>query len=147
MCFSAVMALFASIMMMSQISAAQPDASQNMPGFFRFFPFLAIIQIGVAIVGIISGVNFLKLKAWARNALEILTWLVLIFVVGFMIFWIATWLWGTTSSHTPIGFSIMGAVMGVAISAMYGTPFAIMLKFLRGEKVKMAMRTTVEPLS
>jgi hypothetical protein len=144
MCISAVMALFAFNMMISQISAASPDANQNLPAFFRFFPLLAIIQICVAVFGIISGVNFLKLKPWSRNALEILTWLVLVFVVVFMLFWVGSWL-SMTSSHAPIGFSIMGAVMGVVVSAVYGVPLGIMLKFLRGDKVKMALKTDVEP--
>jgi O-antigen ligase len=106
MCLSAVMALFASSMMLSQISSEQPDAAKNIPTFFRFFPLLAVMQLCVAIFGIISGINFLKLKAWSRTALEILTWLTLLFVIGFMIFWVASWLFGTTSSHAPIGFSI-----------------------------------------
>ena len=147
MCFSAVMAL-ASIAIIGQISATQPAASQKMPGIFRlekrFFPLLAVVQLGVAVFGIISGVNFLKLKAWSRNALEILTWLALVFVISFMIFWVASWLWGTTSSRAPIGFSIMGAVMGIGVSAFYGVPFVIMLKFLRGDKVRAAFKGDVE---
>ncbi len=53
---------------------------------------LAIIQIGVAIIGLVSGINFLKLKAWSRNAVEILTWVLLLFMVGFGIFWEYGWL-------------------------------------------------------
>lgn len=145
MCLSSVMALFASSMILSQISTESPDAAKNVPAFLRFFPLLAVLQFGVAIFGIISGVNFLKLKAWSRTALEILTWLILIFVVGFMIFWVASWSFGTASSHAPIGFSIMGAVMGIIVSATYGVPFGIMLKFLRSDKVKIVMKTDGEP--
>jgi len=145
MCLSAVMALFASTMMISQISATSPDANQNMPAFFRFFPLLAIVQIGVAVFGIVSGVNFLKLKPWSRTALEILTWLVLVFVVVFMLFWVGSWL-SMTSSHAPIGFSIMGAVMGIVILGVFGVPLGIMLKFLRGDKVKTAMRYVEPPV-
>jgi hypothetical protein len=146
MCFSAVMALFASVMMISQIPATIPNdpENQNLPAIFRFFPLLAIVQIGAALFGIISGVNFLKLKPWSRNALEILTWLVLVFVVGFMLFWVGSWL-PMTSNNAPIGFSMMGAIMGVVISGFYGIPLGIMLKFLRSNKVKTALKTNVEP--
>ena len=144
MCFSALMALFASMMMIGQISTMSPDVQQNVPTFVRFFPLLAIVQIGVAVFGIISGINFLKLKPWSRNALEMLTWLVLLFAAGFMMFWLTNW-FSMTSSQVPVGFSIMGAVMGVVVSAIYGVPFAIMLKFLRGDRVKTALNPDAEP--
>jgi hypothetical protein len=143
MCLSALMALFASLMMMGQISAMSPDAQQSVPALFRFFPLLAIVQIGVAAFGIISGINFLKLRLWSRNALEILSWLVLLFAIGFMMFWLTNW-FSMTSSQEPVGLSIMGAVMGVVVMAIYGVPFAIMLKFLRGDKVKTAIKTAAE---
>jgi hypothetical protein len=38
----------------------------------------------------------------------------------------------------------MGAVMGIIVSATYGIPFGIMLKFLRGDRMKMAMKTDSE---
>jgi hypothetical protein len=143
MCLSALMALFASLMMMSQVSTMSSDAQQSVPALFRFFPLLAIAQIGVAVFGIISGINFLKLRPWSRNALEILSWLVLLFAIGFMMFWLTNW-FSMTSGQGPVGLSIMGAVMGVVVMAIYGVPFAIMLKFLRGDKVKIAIKTAAE---
>jgi hypothetical protein len=142
MCFSAIMALFSSVMI-GEISQAHPEAQEQMPAIFRFFPLLAIIQIVVAIIGLVSGIHFLKLKAWSRNALEILTWVLLLFLVGFGIYWEYGWL-SITSGHGPRGFDIMGAIMGIVIIGIYGVPLGIMVKYLKGNKVKNAMISAAE---
>ena len=143
MFFSAIMALFSSVMI-RQRSQSEPEALKNMPAIFKFFPFIAIGQIGVALLGFISGINFLKLKIWARNVLEVLTWLLLLFIVGFMIFWVFSWIL-MTSGHGPQGFGIMGAIMGIVITGIYGIPLGIMVKYLRGNKVKDAITEATEP--
>lgn len=143
MFFSAIMALFSSFMI-GQMSQSDPEAIKNMPAIFKFFPLIAIGQIGVAIIGFVSGINFLKLKIWARNVLEVLTWLFLIFLAGFMIFWAFNW-FSITSEHGSRGFDIMGAVMGVVITGIYGVPLGIMVKYLRGDKVKNAITSYAEP--
>ena len=137
MFFSAIMALFSSVLI-GQMSQSDPEALKDMPAIFKYFPLIAIGQIGIAILGFVSGISFLKLKIWARNVLEVLTWLLLLFIVGFMIFWVFNWI-SMTSGHGPRGFGIMGAVMGVAITGIYGVPLGIMMKYLRGDKVKNAM--------
>jgi cation transport ATPase len=144
MLFSAIMALFGSAMI-SEMSRAHPEAQEHMPAIFRFFPLLAIIQSVVAVVGLVSGISFLKLKPWSRNVLEILAWLLMLFVVGFGIYWEAGWL-SMTSKHGPRGFDVMGAVMGGVIIGIYGVSLGIMLKYLRGDKVKNAMTGTADSL-
>jgi hypothetical protein len=143
MCFSAVMGLFASLMM-GQMAGADPEMQSEMPAFVRFFPLLAIAQVGLAILAIVAGVKFLKLQAWARAALEGLTWFFLTFIVGFGIFWVIMWC-SMSSRGGPPGFTIFGAVMGVASLAFYGVPMGIVLKFLRGQTVKEAMQGNAEP--
>ena len=109
-----------------------------MPAIFRYFPLLAIVQFCVASGGLVSGIHSLKTKAWSRNVLEILTWVLLLFIAGFGIFWVTNWV-SATSGHGSNGFGIMGAVMGIIIMGIYGIPLGIMLKYLRGEKVKTAL--------
>jgi len=118
MCFSAVMGLFASLMI-HQMANADPKINAEMPTFVRLFPLLAVTQVGVAILAIASGINFLNLKLWARGVLEGLTWFFLLFVVGFSIFWVVTWCL-MSSRYGPPGFAIFGAVMGIACLAFYG---------------------------
>ena len=138
MCLSAILGLFGSLML-GQMSKAEPAPDKAMSALLRFFPFMAIVQIIVAVFSIIAAISFLRLKSWSRNALEALTWLLLLFVVGFMVFWEVSWM-TSTSSNAPTGFSMIGAVMGVVISAIYVIPLGIMLKFLRGEKVRTAVK-------
>jgi len=137
MFFSAIMALFSSLMI-SQMSHGNSEMQQNMPVIFKYFPLLAVIQMGVAMAGLVAGINFLKLRAWSRNALEILTWVLLLFLVGFGIYWEFGW-FSMTSGHGPRGFNVMGAVMGVVIIGIYGVPLGIMVKYLRGDKIKNAI--------
>lgn len=137
MCFSAIMALISSIMM-GMGAQDEPD----LPLIFRLFPLIAIVQIGFAALGLISGIHFLKLRSWARHALEMLTWLCLLFLLAFMVYWVYEWL--SMPSGGSTGFGILGAVMGVVITAIYTIPLGIMLKYLRGETVKNAIRTGLQ---
>jgi hypothetical protein len=141
MCLSAIMALFSSVMI-REMSQTDP----NIPFIFKIFPILAIVQVCIAVIGLISGINFLKLKAWSRSTLEILTWLFLIFILGFMIYWVFNWV-SMSSGHGPRGFGVMGAVMGVVITGIYGVPLGIMLKYLRGPKVRNAINGAAEPIN
>jgi hypothetical protein len=91
-CFGAIGAVF-SFVMIGKMSQAHPEALQNMSAIFRFIPVLAPVQVGVGILGIVSGINFLKLKPWARAIVEVLAWLLLLYVLLFGI-WFLTQLWG-----------------------------------------------------
>ena len=138
-CLFATMALFMSIMM-GGVGQDDPDK----PFIFDIFPYLSVVQIGVAVLGLISGIHFLRLRSWARSVLECLTWLGLVFTVGFMVVWLFGW--GSMAfRHGPPGFAIMGVVMAIFITAMYAVPLGIMLKYLRGPKVRAAMNGSVEP--
>ena len=99
-------------------------------------PVVAILQLVVAILAVVSGIHFLKLRHWARRALEVLTWAFLILVVGFGVCWVFMW---TTTSSARFGITIVGTVMGALITIAYGTPLVIVLRFLRGQKVLSAM--------
>jgi hypothetical protein len=70
MCLSAIMALFSSLMI-GGLAQDDPD----MPFVFKIFPLLAVVQISIAVLGLISGIHFLKFKVWSRGILEGLTWL------------------------------------------------------------------------
>ncbi len=138
-CASAIMCLFACCFLITQVPEMHTGNQQNTPVVFWLFILLCVVQIVVALLGIVSGVNFLKLRSWSRRVLEILTWILLIFTVGFGIFWIPTWV-VVTSRDAPLSFSIFGAVMGIVSTIVYGLPLGFMLKYLRGDTVKNAMK-------
>lgn len=140
MCFSSVMGLFAFIMTQG-IPSASSEIHQDLPVIFRLFPLLAVLQMGIAVSGLVSGINFLKFKPWSRTVLEMLTWLLIVFVLVFGGFFIFQWI--STSSKSPsFGFGIMEAAMVFGILGIYGAPLAIMVKYLRGDKVKNAIKSS-----
>jgi hypothetical protein len=113
--------------------------SDAMPLIFRLMPALAVLEGVVAAVGVVGGVGFLRLQARARLVLEVLTWLTLVAVIGFMVVWLVGW-FSMSSSPTPDSFTILGGVMGGMITFLYGAPLVAMLVALRGPKVAAAMR-------
>ena len=134
MCFGAIMAVLASLMMRDEMSQHQANEAIML----RILPVLALVQIVVGLLGLVSGVNFLKLRAWSRPVLEVLSWLLLVYVVGFGIFCVFKWV-SMTWGQGRQGLDIMGAVMGIVIMGAYGVPVGIMVVYLRGAKVKNAI--------
>lgn len=122
----------------NSVFVAYRDAHQSIFNTLVFFQLLAIVQIGLATLGIISGVNFLKLKAWSRTSLELLTWCLIVFVAGKIVVLIVN-RFSAASNPNQIGLSIGYAVLGLFMLAIYGVPLGIMLKYLRGFKVKLAI--------
>ena len=103
-------------------------------GHLRYFDTLAILQILFALFIIIACIQFLKLHAWARAALEGISWLGLVFVAGFGIFWIAE----STADPPPI-FGLIGIVMGATIVAIWAVPLVVIIKFLRSIRIREAV--------
>ncbi len=143
MIFPAIMALLTLFVMGDM---AQPDHQicEDIPAIAKFFPLLIIGQGGLSTLTFISGVYFLKLRAWARSVLEVLTWTLLIFVIGNGIIWVASWY--SSTSGASLGFTILGIIMGITVSAIVGTLLGILLKFLRSQEVRDAMITTTKSL-
>jgi hypothetical protein len=110
---------------------------------FQHFGILALSQIAFAIFMLIASIEFLKLRAWARNALEIISWIGLVYVVGFGIFWVTALLDVTSSMHVAEGshnvqslFGIFGAVMGALVMAVWAVPLIIIIYFLHKKTLR-----------
>ncbi len=104
----------------------------------RHFLKLAILQIIIASVSITAGINFLRLRSWARTALELLSWLCLILVLSFAFFWILEWsmkMLGTPSQK----FSILSLFMNVFFIVFYSIPLIVIIRFLRSKPVRTAV--------
>jgi lysylphosphatidylglycerol synthetase-like protein (DUF2156 family) len=123
-----------------------PQGFGFMMSMFRYFTWFVMAQLGLAVVAIVAGIQFLKLRPWARAALEILSWISLIYVVGFGLFWVSTW--STMTGQFPQQqdapfdmetFKIVGLVMGAFVTLAFAVPLAIMIKYLRGKVVREAM--------
>ena len=107
----------------------------------RFYSAIAVVQLCVAVLTIVAGAAFLRLKTWARTALEVLTWLGLMYSVCFGVFW----LWSLASmlrTAAPGTGNGLGYVMfGFGLVTIFGflIPLIIILRTLRGQTVRNAV--------
>jgi lysylphosphatidylglycerol synthetase-like protein (DUF2156 family) len=154
--FSGIMGLlmFAAMPTLQNELTQAPGMPQDfglMTGMFRYFGWLVLVQLVLAAVAIVAGIQFLRLRNWARTALEILSWISLIYVVGFGLFWTSTW--STVTEHfsqqnTPFDietFRIAGFGMAIFITLAFAIPLGIMIKYLRGKVIREAMLAGTPP--
>lgn len=149
MIFSAVMGGFAYTMMGNM--SPPPSSSSKMPAefavmnsIFQYFGVLLLLQGIAAVVAIWAGVSLLRLKQWARTAIEVLSWIAFLYTVGFGIFWI--YMWVSMTGHVPAGaavnvgsFQVMGAITGVIVTAVFAVPLWMMIRYLRGVEARTAI--------
>jgi hypothetical protein len=154
MAFSGAMAFVAHRFVVGPMRRAMPLAEGTPPpefnpvfGFlFQYFDSLALVQVAFAGVILYSAVMFLRLRPWARVSVEAITWLALVYVVGFGVFWVLTWL-RTVPVETPPSvqvpsgaFQVLGGGMGTVITLVFSVPLVVLLTFLRGTPVRAAFR-------
>lgn len=148
--FSGIMSLliFAAMPTLPSQFPQAPGMPQDfgfMTGMFRYFGWLVLAQLVLAAVAIVAGIQFLRLRLWARTALEILSWISLIYVMGFGLFWLSTW--STMTGHfsqqnAPFDietFRIAGFAVGIFVTLAFAIPLGIMIKYLRGKVIREAM--------
>jgi hypothetical protein len=144
---------FAAFSFMKQTTGGVPPVPEDIPGqlrvmkiAFQHFELIAMVQIALAIFIIIASIQFLRLRRSARTALEVIAWLGLVYVVGFGIFWVVSWI-GITSNipitEGTVGpspkFNMVGAVMGSVITLCWAVPLVVIIIFLRGKTIRRAL--------
>ncbi|MFB3880081.1 MAG: hypothetical protein ACE149_02405 [Armatimonadota bacterium] len=124
---------------------------QNM---FRYFGPLIAVQMAGAVFVIVSAAYFLKLRAWARTALEAMTWIAVIWQVVFGLVWtrvskdmmaamMASMPPEAARAGPPIPtdmFTDLAITMAIVMVLFYLIPCAIIIWLLRGRTVREAMR-------
>lgn len=91
---------------------------------------LAVMVISIFVLS--AGIFFLRLKAWAKTALEIFSWISLVFIViaGFLV--IGTWLRGPT----PVFFGIFGVAVWLFFTLVYAAVPVTALVLMRSGTIK-----------
>lgn len=150
MIFSGAMGLFAYLMLNEAIDGYDlPPHAPSILGasvwiFENFVP-LIIAQTLIALIAVIGGIQFLRRRVWARVVLEVLSWLSLVYVVGFGIFSITAWLSITGSlpaDQIDVGvgfFRIFGIAVVTIITAIFAVSLGITIKYLRSSIARNAM--------
>ncbi len=133
LCYSAAMSLW-----VRQLWEVPPELRQNLSVLAKLSPLLALAQIIVGILGVVSGISFLKLRKWARKVLQVLGTLCLLLVLGFAVYGMVMWV-QERSALGPPGYALMLAVKGVVDTALAAVPLMIMLGYLGGDRVRKAM--------
>jgi len=139
---------------MKQTAGTFPPPTADMPGSFQFMAILfrhvgllAAVQVAFGVVVIFAGTQFLKLRPWARTALEVVSWLGLVYVLGFGTFMVVSWVGmsnrmpvASSAQGAPPMFGIMGLVTGVVVIAVWTVPIVLIIKILRGPKIRDAFK-------
>jgi len=138
---------------MQQMGGGRMPFPPNAPAQFRlmavvfeYFGIIAMLQVAFGVFVIFAGVQFLKLQAWARTALETVSWLGLLYIVGFGIFWLISWTSMTTMAgpgnvqgRAPAALQVIGTVMGIVVLSVFAVPTIIVIKVLRGKPIREAV--------
>ncbi len=94
------------------------------------FALVVVGQLGIAVLALVAGINFLKLKAWSRDALEGLTWLFLVLLLGFTGVQLVMWL-PVMFAAGSTGVGALTGVFSLFLATAYGVPLVLMLRTLR----------------
>ncbi len=111
----------------------------------QWLDLLYLLQLALGTFAVVSAIHFLRLRRWARTALEILSWGTLVYIMGFGTVWVLGWI--SMAGHIPAEvqvidgetFQIIGAIMGPIMALIFALPFGIMVWHLRGDKVRNAV--------
>jgi hypothetical protein len=104
------------------------------------------IQLASAVITLVAGIAFLKLRAWARTTIEAICWLSLLYVVGLGIY--GTFSLAGLAGNMPRGalpvsggaFTAVAVVAGIVVTAVFAVPLAVMIRSLRGREIREAVR-------
>lgn len=100
--------------------------------FGNYEVFIALVFI-FSTLATASGIYYLQMKKWARNIIEVLTWIMAVYLVSFTILFISSVISiDVPNPETKIYFAVMASVSGL----VYGVPLFLILKSVRSEEIK-----------
>lgn len=125
------------------LAVTQQPQTWFLEPLFRHFAVWETTRALFAVAIGVSAYFFLRLRPWARVAIQVVSWLVLLYAACFAVFWASVW--GRTfaravasgslsaRSHGPMGF-----LVGIAFSLAVVAGSAVALGLLRSRRVKAA---------
>jgi hypothetical protein len=120
-----------------------PPQVMGMAATATEFGALDVAQIVLAVAGLWAGIALLRLHAWARTAIELLTWLTLAYTVDRGVVWTYTFktLSGELARDTgldvdPQMLQSVGMATVVVLTFVFAVPLALMIRYLRGPQAR-----------
>ncbi|HQU15250.1 MAG TPA: hypothetical protein PLO69_03975 [Gammaproteobacteria bacterium] len=106
---------------------------------------LGVFQLGSAALAILAGIDFLRLRAWARACLEALSWLSLAYILAGAVYWWLAWS-AITAGGSVAGVAVdlapyrtPGLVLGCVLVLAFAIPMGLVIRTLRGSAVRCAV--------
>jgi len=111
----------------------------------NYILWLTLIQSALSVAAVFAGIYFLRLRAWARGVLELLSWLTLFSVVAMGFIWFPLWM-AASDDLLPRDGSVdlhrvkmIGTAAGGVVMVIAAIPLMAMIRSLRGKAVREAM--------
>lgn len=128
-----------------QVAAQLPPEFAGMLVDMKTSRAAMLVQLAVGIVALTAGAQLLALRAWARTAVELLSWASLAYV-GY-----AAWRWSamfaTMSGDIANGAMVdaagmrgVGFAVAVLVAVVLAIPLVLMIKYLRTRAVRELVR-------
>lgn len=132
------------------ISQQMPKEMQGPFGFMeiivKHFSLMLFLEIMFSLFVMISAIQFLRLKAWGRTALEAISWLGLVYLVSLGIIFVFSWIRVVssvvvvkTAFGPPLIFAMFLLIASIANIAIWGVLLIFIIKLLRGKTIKEAV--------
>jgi hypothetical protein len=140
----AVLSLFESALPVAGASGSLPVEFDLLSMLQSQAGVLVWTQVAMGVVSIYAGAGLLKLRAWARTAIEVLTWLSLVYVLGNGVYFSYTWesIVADLAKQLMVdsdALRITGYVTVATVTVVFAVPFGFMLKYLRSSLVRQAV--------
>ena len=97
---------------------------------------LSAIQFLLGIVTLVVGIGFLRLRSWARPALEILAWVTLAASLASGAWGILAWLGPGSSAPVPSLGGVAAPVAGMVLTLAQCVVCALVIRYLRTEEIR-----------
>ncbi len=140
----AMLSLFGSVLPTAVVPGGARADLELMNTLLRNMGVLVWTQVAIGALSIYAGAQFLKLRPWARTAIEVLTWISLVYVLVNGVYFLYMWESIVTDLSKQIlmdgdALRITGYVTVLTLIVAFAVPLWVMIKYLRGPAVRRAI--------
>lgn len=140
----AVLSLFGSALPTSIAPGGVPADLELMNTLLSNMGVLVWTQVAIGALSIYAGAQFLKLRPWARTAIEVLTWVSLVYVIVNGVYFLYMWESMVTDLSKQMlmdsdALRITGYVTVFTLTVIFAVPLGFMIKYLRAPVVRQAI--------